>query len=66
MSIEMIKPEKLDRSLILTGAEFVDVPAMGKKDFELKFFSFKEGPFAAKVEYMYVGLVRCHSLCVSI
>lgn len=47
--IDMIRPEKLDHSVTFTGAEFVDVPALGKKDFKLKFFAFKEGNFIAKV-----------------
>ena len=50
LSIEMIKPEKLDRSVTLTGAEYIEVPALESKDFELKFFSFKEGQFHAKVQ----------------
>ena len=52
LSIEMIKPEKLDRSVTLTGADYIEVPALGSKDFELKYFSFKEGQFHAKVGKM--------------
>ena len=47
--IDMIRPEKPDRSVTFSGTEFVDVPASGKKDFKLNFFSFKEGNFVAKV-----------------
>ena len=45
----MIKPERLDRSVTFSGVEFVDVPALGKKDFKLNFYSYKEGTYSAKV-----------------
>ena len=54
--IEMIRPEKPDRSVTFTGPEFIDVPALGKKDFKLSFFSYKEGNFIAKVCAMPEGL----------
>lgn len=46
---EMIRPEKLDRSVSLHGLDYIDVPALGKRDYKLHFYSFKEGSFLAKV-----------------
>ena len=46
---EMIRPEKLDRSVNLYGNDYIDVPALGKKDYQLYFYSFKEGSYLSKV-----------------
>ena len=46
---QMIRPEKLERSVYMYGVEYIDVPALGKKDYKLNFYSFKEGSFLAKV-----------------
>ena len=46
----MIRPEKLDRSVSLDGAEYIDVPALGKRPYKLNFYSFKEGSFLSKVK----------------
>ena len=45
----MIRPEKLDRSVSLDGLEYIDVPALGKRDYQLHFYSFKECTILAKV-----------------
>lgn len=47
--IEMIRPERLDRSVSLYGAEYIDVPAMTKREYKINFYSFKEGSFLLKV-----------------
>ena len=47
--IDSIRPEKLDRSVKLHGLEYIDVPAMGRKDYRLNFYAHKEGSFTAKV-----------------
>ena len=49
MTIEPIRPEKLDRSVSLHGLDYLDVPAMSRRDYRLNFFSFKEGSVFAKV-----------------
>ena len=46
--IEMIRPEKLDRSVTLYGVDYVDVPAMKTRNYKLNFYSFKEGSFLSK------------------
>ena len=47
----MVRPERLDRTVKLTGLEYIDVPALGKKDYRLKFYAHKEGSFVAKVTF---------------
>ncbi|XP_039769505.1 hydrocephalus-inducing protein homolog isoform X2 [Ornithorhynchus anatinus] len=49
ITVDMIKPEKLDLSTTLKGLDYIDVPAASKKDYQLRFFSYKEGLFNAKV-----------------
>ena len=46
---DIIRPEKLDRSVSLHGADYIDVPAMDKKNYELHFYSYKEFSLVAKV-----------------
>jgi len=45
----MVKPEKQDRSVTLNGLDYIDVPALSKKDYKLNFYTYKEGSFNAKV-----------------
>lgn len=45
----MIKPDKQDRSITLNGLDYIDVPALGRKDYRLNFYTYKEGSFSAKV-----------------
>lgn len=45
----MIRPEKLDRSVTIYGADFIDVPALGRREYKVHFYSFKEGSFLLKV-----------------
>lgn len=40
--IEPVRPEKLDRSVSLHGLNYIDVPALGRKEYQLHFYSFKE------------------------
>lgn len=51
VTIDMIRPEKLDRSVSLDGLEYIDVPALGKRDYQLHFYSFKECTILAKVRF---------------
>ena len=46
---ELLRPEKLDQSLSLHGLDYVDVPALGKRDYKLNFYSFKECTILARV-----------------
>ena len=46
---EVTKPEKLDRSVLLDGMDYIDVPALSKREYKLKFYSFKECSISAKV-----------------
>lgn len=50
VSVEMIRPERLEVTTTLKTLDYIDVPASAKKDHKLTFFSYKEGMFCAKVE----------------
>jgi hydrocephalus-inducing protein len=50
--IEMIRPEKLDRSVNMYGVEYIDVPARSKRDYKIHFYSYKEGSFLSKVTFL--------------
>ncbi len=49
VDVTMLRPEKLDRSVSLHGLDYIDVPALGKRDYQLHFYSFKECSILAKV-----------------
>ncbi len=49
VDIHMVRPEKLDRSVSLHGLDYIDVPSLGKRDYQLHFYSFKECSILAKV-----------------
>lgn len=46
---EILKPEKPDATVSLKGLEYIDVPALGKSDYKLSFFTYKEGQYINKV-----------------
>ena len=48
-TIDLVRPERLDRTVKLTGLDYIDVPVLGKKDYRLNFYAHKEGSFVAKV-----------------
>ena len=54
---ELVRPEKLDQSVSLHGMDYIDVPALGKKDYKLHFYSFKECTIIAKVVKTHTPLV---------
>ena len=54
VSIDMIRPDKLDRSMLLDGLDYIDVPPLGKRDYKLKFYSYKESSLLAKVSLLSV------------
>ena len=49
VTIEPLRPEKLDRSISLHGLNYIDVPALSRKDFQLHFYSFKECTILCRV-----------------
>ncbi len=49
VDVHIVRPEKLDRSVSLHGLDYIDVPALGKRDYKLHFYSFKECSILAKV-----------------
>ncbi|XP_048371298.1 hydrocephalus-inducing protein homolog [Sphaerodactylus townsendi] len=51
VSVEIIKPERLEVITTLKTLDYIDVPAAAKKDHKLTFFSYKEGMFSAKVTF---------------
>lgn len=53
---DMIRPEKLDRSVSLYGADYIDVPALSRRDYNLHFYSFKECSILAKVRTVNYGV----------
>ena len=50
---EMIRPEKLDSSVTLELLDYIDVPALSKRDYKVKFYSFKECSIFFKVTILY-------------
>ncbi|XP_015224105.2 hydrocephalus-inducing protein homolog isoform X3 [Lepisosteus oculatus] len=49
--VETLKPDKTDITTTLKGLDFIDVPALAKRDYKLTFFSYKEGVFNGKVTF---------------
>ncbi|KAL0967857.1 hypothetical protein UPYG_G00258430 [Umbra pygmaea] len=49
--LEIIKPEKSDITVSLKGLEYLDVPALDKKDYKVSFFAYKEGQYNTKVTF---------------
>jgi len=46
---DILKPDKVDHTTSLDGLDYIDVPAMGKKDYQLHFNSFKECAISGRV-----------------
>nr|XP_032813560.1 hydrocephalus-inducing protein homolog isoform X3 [Petromyzon marinus] len=51
MTLEMVRPERLDPSTTLKGLDYIDVPGSATHDYKLTFHSHKEGQFTAKVTF---------------
>ncbi|KAL8194575.1 UNVERIFIED_CONTAM: hypothetical protein K2H54_025175 [Gekko kuhli] len=51
VSVDMIRPDRLEVTTTLKTLDYIDVPASSKKDHKLTFFSYKEGMFCAKVTF---------------
>ncbi|XP_071613168.1 hydrocephalus-inducing protein homolog [Heliangelus exortis] len=50
--VDILKPENLDRSSVLQGLEYMDVPGSAKKNYELTFLSYKEELYHASVTFL--------------
>ncbi|XP_069073573.1 hydrocephalus-inducing protein homolog [Pleurodeles waltl] len=51
VTVEMLKPERLDSTTTLKGLDYLDLPAASKRDYRLTFFSHKEGVFSSKITF---------------
>ncbi|XP_035381538.1 hydrocephalus-inducing protein homolog [Electrophorus electricus] len=51
VTVEMVKLERPDNTVSLKGLDYVDVPALAKRDYKISFFSYKEGQYNAKVTF---------------
>uniref|UniRef100_UPI003AADF4DB hydrocephalus-inducing protein homolog n=1 Tax=Centroberyx gerrardi TaxID=166262 RepID=UPI003AADF4DB len=49
--IEIVKPERPDATVSLKGLEYIDVPALAKRDYKMSFFTYREAVFNAKVTF---------------
>ncbi|TDH09205.1 hypothetical protein EPR50_G00084380 [Perca flavescens] len=49
--IEILKPDKPDATVFLKGLEYVDVPALAKRDYKMSFFAYREGQYNTKVTF---------------
>ncbi|XP_049580395.1 hydrocephalus-inducing protein homolog [Syngnathus scovelli] len=50
--IEFLNPENPDTTVSLKGREYIDVPALSKKDYKVHFYTFREGQYNAKVTFL--------------
>lgn len=53
---DILKPERVDHTLSLGGLDYIDVPALGRKVYQLHFNSFKECTITGKV-HLYTDCV---------
>ncbi|XP_070763174.1 hydrocephalus-inducing protein homolog [Enoplosus armatus] len=49
--IEILKPDKPDATVSLKGLEYIDVPALAKRDYKMSFFAYREGQYNTKVSF---------------
>ncbi|XP_051512768.1 hydrocephalus-inducing protein homolog [Myxocyprinus asiaticus] len=49
--LELIKLDRSDATVSLKGMEYIDVPALEKRNYKLSFFAYKEGQYNAKVTF---------------
>eukprot|EP00063_Salmo_salar_P029727 XP_014004562.1 PREDICTED: hydrocephalus-inducing protein homolog isoform X1 [Salmo salar] len=49
--VEIMKPERPDSTVSLKGLDYLDVPALAKRDYKVSFFTYKEGQYNAKVTF---------------
>lgn len=53
---DILKPDRVDHTTSLDGLDYIDVPAMGRKDYQLYFNSFKECSIMGKVSTQYISI----------
>uniref|UniRef100_A0A3B4VD89 HYDIN axonemal central pair apparatus protein n=1 Tax=Seriola dumerili TaxID=41447 RepID=A0A3B4VD89_SERDU len=49
--IEILKPDKTDATVSLKGLEYIDVPALAKREYKMSFFTYREGQYNTKVTF---------------
>lgn len=47
--MEFVKPDKPDATVSVSGLPFIDVPALARKDYQMSFFTYREGQYQTKV-----------------
>ncbi|XP_042266839.1 hydrocephalus-inducing protein homolog isoform X2 [Thunnus maccoyii] len=48
---EILKPDKADATVSLKGLDYIDVPALAKRDYKLSFFTYRDGHYSTKVTF---------------
>ncbi|XP_066569678.1 hydrocephalus-inducing protein homolog [Amia ocellicauda] len=49
--VETLKSDKPDSTTTVKGLDYIEVPALAKRDYKLTFFSYREGMFNGKVTF---------------
>ncbi|XP_035498051.2 hydrocephalus-inducing protein homolog isoform X1 [Scophthalmus maximus] len=49
--IEILKPGKPDATVSLKGQEYIDVPALAKRNYKMSYFTYREGQHNTKVTF---------------
>lgn len=49
MLMEIPKSDKPDPTVSVKGLEYIDVPALAKRDYKLSFYTYREGQYHTKV-----------------
>ncbi|XP_045894223.1 hydrocephalus-inducing protein homolog [Micropterus dolomieu] len=49
--MEILKPDRPDPTVSLKGLEYIDVPALAKRDYKMSFFTYREGQYNTKVTF---------------
>lgn len=47
--MEILKPDKPDATVSLRGLDFIEVPALANRDYNISFFTYREGQYSTKV-----------------
>ncbi|XP_026221932.1 hydrocephalus-inducing protein homolog [Anabas testudineus] len=49
--MEILKPDKPDATVSLKGLEYIDVPALDRRDYKMSFFTYREGQCNTRVTF---------------
>ncbi|KAI3370851.1 hypothetical protein L3Q82_007368 [Scortum barcoo] len=49
--IEILKPDRPDATVSLKGLEYIDVPALAKREYKMSLFTYREGQYNTKVTF---------------